>query len=299
MYLNWYTCTIDFSSAFIQAHLHTPIWVHIPRGFRSSRPGKTCLKLKRSCYGIAEAPRLWYLHLFKALKSLGFIPNSIDPCLLMRHDCFIVVYVDDCGIGCENKDVVDKLVKDLQEKGFDLTMEGTFSEFLGIKFEQVSPHKVEMSQRGLIKKILKTTNMEDSSPNWTPTAATVLPSDVDGPATTETWNYSSVVGMLLYLAGNTRPDISFAVSQVARYAHAPKQSHAIAVKMILRYLKRTLNQGIIIGNSHFTFDITCYVDADFAGRFGADAPLDPASSRSRTGFIIKLGGCPLLWKSHL
>ena len=94
--------------------------------------------------------------------------------------------------------------------------------------------------------------------------------------------------MLLYLSGNTRPDISFAVSQVARYCHTPKQSYAVAVKMIVRYLKRTETQGLIVDLSQFSMDLTCYVDADFAGRFGADAPSNPASARSRThGFRYK------------
>ena len=297
--LNWHTCSVDFSSAFIQASLTKPIWVHIPRGFRSSRSGRTCLCLKKSCYGIAEAPRLWHEHLFKALLSLGFKRNSIDPCLLMREDCFIICYVDDCGIAVKAKKVVVDLVESLRNKGFDLTMEGSFSEFLGIKFEEVATGKIHMSQRGLIKKIFTATGMENCPPNWTPAARRVLDSDENGDAIAETWNYSSIVGMLLYLSGNTRPDISFAVSQVARYCHTPKQSHAVAVKMIVRYLKRTETQGLIVDLSQFSMELTCYVDADFAGRFGADAPSNPASARSRTGFVIKLGGCPLIWKSQL
>jgi spore germination protein GerM len=63
-----------------------------------------------------------------------------------------------------------------------------------------------------------------------------LGSDPDGETMREEWLYSSIVGMLLYLSTNTRPDIAFAVSQVARFNHSPKQSHAKAVKMIVRYL---------------------------------------------------------------
>ena len=52
--------------------------------------------------------------------------------------------------------------------------------------------------------------------------------------------------MLMYLAANTRPDIAFAVHQAARFSHAPRQSHAIAVKRILRYLKETRDKGLIM-----------------------------------------------------
>jgi hypothetical protein len=45
--------------------------------------------------------------------------------------------------------------------------------------------------------------------------------------------------MLLYLSTNTRPDIAYGVSQAARFTSSPKQSHATAVKMIVRYLIAT------------------------------------------------------------
>ena len=58
--------------------------------------------------------------------------------------------------------------------------------------------------------------------------------DKDGQRFDEEWEYASIVGMLMYLANNTRPDIAFAVHQCARFTHCPKQSHAVAVKRILR-----------------------------------------------------------------
>ena len=97
---------------------------------------------------------------------------------------------------------------------------------------------------------------------------------------------------------STRPDIAFAVSQVARYSHEPKQSHANAVKHILRYLSKTRDKGIIVRLS-VEFSLDCFVDADFAGLFGSDPATEASSVKSRTGFIIKLAGCPLFWKSQL
>ncbi|KAI2511264.1 hypothetical protein MHU86_3046 [Fragilaria crotonensis] len=114
----------------------------------------------------------------------------------------------------------------------------------------------------------------------------------------EFWNYRSIVGMLLYLSTNTRPDITFAVSQVARFNHSPKKSHAIAIKRIVRYLHRTADKGTVVTPTG-DLSLDCYVDADFAGLHGRDPDHSDTSAKSRTGYIITLGGCPILWKSQL
>ena len=115
---------------------------------------------------------------------------------------------------------------------------------------------------------------------------------------TDDWNYRAIIGMLLYLSTNTRIDISFAVSQVARHSNNPKKSHATAVKTILRYLKKTKDQGMIIKPCKEP-RLDLYVDADFAGLFGQENDRNPDSVRSRTGYVISLYNCPLLWKSQL
>jgi hypothetical protein len=115
----------------------------------------------------------------------------------------------------------------------------------------------------------------------------------------ETWNYRAICGMLLYLSTNTRPDIAFAVSQVCRFSHDPKKSHATAVKVILRYLKKTHDKGLIIRPTPHQFNLELYVDADFCGLYGQEDCCDPVSVKSRTGYIVLLGGWPIIWKSQL
>ena len=101
-------------------------------------------------------------------------------------------------------------------KGFELTKERDFSAYLRIKFHtNLKNNTITMTQPGLIKKVVEATGMTLCSPNKTPTSQTALGSDPEGPPIKGNWKYSSVVGMLLYLSTNTRPDIAFAVSQVA------------------------------------------------------------------------------------
>ena len=296
--LNWTTCSIDFSNAFIQAELKDDVYIHLPRGFRTTTSNsRTCLKLKKSIYGLSVAPRLWYQHLWSALESLGLKKSKHDSCLMMRKDLLVICYVDDLGVQAPNKQIIDDLIKNLKEKGFGLTLEGTFSEYLGIKYQK-DKDSIKMTQQGLIQKIITATGMTECNPNKTPTTKESLATDEDGEPMDDPWNYRSIVGMMLYLSTNTRPDIAYAVSQVARFSHNPKKSHATAVKMIVRYLSGTIDQGIIFKQpNHLHLD--CYVDADFAGLYGREKPDNPASVKSRTGYIISFGGCFILCKSQL
>ena len=130
----------------------------------------------------------------------------------------------------------------MKVKGFELTKECDISAYLGIKFHRnLKNNTISMTQPGLIKKIIEATGMMLCSPNKTPTSQTPLDSDHEGPPIKETWKYSSVVRMSLYLSMNTRPDVAFAVSQVAWFTSNPKQSHASAVKMLIRYLSAISN----------------------------------------------------------
>ena len=296
--LNWVTCSVDFGNAFIQAKLEDPIFVHVPRGFASNRNGRTCLRLKRSLYGLSVAPRLWFQHLWKALEKEGFKQSKHDPCLMFTKDLIVIQYVDDLGIAGKDMRTIDTLIANLRKRGFELTKEGTFAEYLGIQYTTLENGSILMNQPGLVQKIMDATEMNGCNPNRTPTTKEALGLDPDGKRMTEKWNYRSIVGMLLYLTTNTRPDISFAVSQVARFSHNPKQSHASAVKTIVRYLAGSKEKGTIFHRPK-RLHLDCYVDADFAGLHGRDPPEEPTSVKSRTGYILSLSGCYILSKSQL
>ena len=68
--------------------------------------------------------------------------------------------------------------------------------------------------------------------------------------------------------------------------------------MIGRNLAGTSDKGTII-SCPTTFGLQSFSDSDFAGLFKRDPDHSPSSSKSRSGYIIKFCGCPLLWKSKL
>ena len=127
----------------------------------------------------------------------------------------------------------------------------------------------------------------------TPAETKPLVKDSDGAPAAEGFSYSSVVGMLLYLSGHTRSDITYTVNCCARYMFCPNHSHELALKRIGRYLKATATCGMII-NPTRELSIDAYPDADFAGMYGHENPTDPACAKSCTGFVIVFSGVPVI-----
>ena len=229
---------------------------------------------------------------------MGFRQSEYDQCLFYRHDCVLILFVDDMGIMYKNRDVLESFLDDLKAAGFSFTREESFNDYLGIKYSNLPNGNISMSQPGLIKKIIEATNMQDANPIDNPVTQQALGSNPDGALMTDPWNYRSIVGMLLYLTTNTRPDIAFAVSQVARFSHQPKQTHANAVKRIIKYLKGTAEHGCIFTKPK-SLSLDMYVDADFAGLYGVEPIESPISVKSRTGYVIAISGCYLMAKSQL
>ena len=116
------------------------------------------------------------------------------------------------------------------------------------------------------------------------------PKDKDDPNAVDRTLFQSFVGMLLYIAITARPDLSTAVSSVARFSHNPGKAHWRAVLMILRYLQGTIRMRFQLGGTSKYPELRAYVDSDWAG---------DKSRKSRTGFVIFLCGALVIWSSKL
>ena len=154
-----------------------------------------------------------------------------------------------------------------------------------------------LSQPHLTTRIIDALGLSKSRIKDTP-ASSPLGKCIDDPKSDGLFNYRSVLGMLMYLGNNTRPDCSFAIHQCARFSSDPRIPHEKAVKRIGRYLAGTKDKGLHIQKSpHFAVD--CYVDASFAGDWGFIAKDDPSCAKSRTGYVITVGDNPVVWASKM
>ncbi len=113
------------------------------------------------------------------------------------------------------------------------------------------------------------------------------------------FNYRPAVGKLNYLTQTTRPDIMYAMHQIAKYSSNPRQSHGEAILYLVCYLKKTRDLGL-----KFKPDpkkgFKCYCNAGFSGNWNREfTPVDPSIAKSQNGWIIFYAGCPVSWASKL
>ena len=79
--------------------------------------------------------------------------------------------------------------------------------------------------------------------------------------------FRSLVGHLMWLASQTRPDILNAVRAVAGYSHAPKRLHWQAAMHVLMYVRFTSRFGITFQRGIVRGDrMELFVDSDFASK---------------------------------
>src|SRR5436190_24260335 len=94
----------------------------------------------------------------------------------------------------------------------------------------------------------------------------------------------------------TCPGIMFAVSQLSSYNSDPCQRHLASAKHVLRYLKGTINLGIVY-KMQSILKSPCRFWSNEVGYADADWGRDLDSQRSTTGFIVLLNDAIVAWKS--
>jgi hypothetical protein len=101
--------------------------------------------------------------------------------------------------------------------------------------------------------------------------------------------YRELVGKLMYLATCTRPDIAFAVRELARFMSNYGAGHWAAAKHLMRYLQGTRSIGIIYGHVDEPYPIfRTFTDSDWG---------QGESRKSICGYIVEMGGGAIAWSS--
>ena len=96
----------------------------------------------------------------------------------------------------------------------------------------------------------------------------------------------------------SRSDIAYITHQCARLFTCTNQYHVETIQWLSRYLKGTKDKGTILRPVKERV-LEVYSDAAFAGNWDAKEYADLETERSRHGYYIIYGGCPILLKYQL
>lgn len=284
---------VDVRNAYVKSELNERIYMKQPRGFEQG--GDLVCKLKKSLYGLKQAGHEWNKCFNKYLVDEQKFKRLIsDPCVYIKSnkmDTIIVsVYVDDILIICKNRAVINEFKRRLNDR-FAIEDIGECRRIIGIEVKQ-DGQGIFIHQRNYTVDILKTFGMQDCNPAKTPLSQgehlECQEESCENCDLVDSTYYRAIVGKLSFLAMQTRPDIAFAVSSLARFNNNPHKKNLIAAKHVLRYLKGTVNCGIRYERKNQK--LYAFSDADWANC--------SQDRKSYTGFLIWFGGAPISWASR-
>ena len=285
---------LDIKTAFLNGELEETIYMQQPEGYVEGGTDTVC-HLKKSLYGLRQAPRAWHTRLKQELELMGFKASDADPGLYIAQykegNIYILVYVDDILVAAKDMAAVAS-IKERLTSTFDVRDLGEAKYFLGMSLDRNrQEHTLKMSQQRLASELVDKYGLKEGKTKNVPMSPDIklIQAEVDKVLDKEVYQYSELVGSLLYLSICTRPEISQAVGVLARYMSRPSMEHWTAAKAVLRYIAGTLDQGITFRQTEAP--VEGYCDADYAG--------DLDTRRSTTGFVFILSGGAISWSSKL
>ncbi|XP_019197264.1 PREDICTED: uncharacterized protein LOC109191137 [Ipomoea nil] len=159
-----------------------------------------------------------------------------------------------------------------------MSMVGQRTYFLCLQVKQ-SADRFFISQEKCAKNLIKKFELESCKSPRTPISTSTKLSKDNAGQLVDFTVYRSLIGSLLYLTASP-PHIIYSVGMCARYQSAPKESHLIAAKRILKYVKGTEQYGLWYSKEN-NVCLVAYCDVDWAGN------VDDRKSTSRGCFFIR------------
>ncbi|GJT30999.1 putative RNA-directed DNA polymerase [Tanacetum coccineum] len=258
---NWIINQLDVNNAFLNEDLNEEVNMKIPQGFSKEGETRVC-RLRKSLYGLKQASRNWYQKFTTALLDLGFRQCKADYSLFIfkQDNSFVValIYVDDVIMVGNDKDKIESTKNDL-DKRFSIKDLGILKYFLGIEVTQTSKGMV-LSQRKYTLDILEDCGFQGCHPSSFPIEPNLKLDKGKTEPKVDSSRYRRMVGRLLYLQA-TRPNITYVVNVLSQFVADPRQSHLEAAHRVLRYLKATPRQGVLLPNDG-GYNLKAYCDSD-------------------------------------
>jgi len=248
---------MDVKTAFLNGYLEEELYMVQPEGFIDPEHPKKVCKLKRSIYGLKQASRSWNHRFDQVIKEYGFTRSVEEPCLYIKSSgskiVFLILYVDDILLIGNDIPLLSS-VKGWLKNHFQMKDLGEAQRILGVRiYRDRSRRMLSLSQESYIDKILERFSMTNSKKGNLPMTSGMQLSKSQSPTTPEGIErmsrvpYASAIGSIMYAMICTRPDVAYALSMTSRYQKSPGETHWIAVKNILKYLRRTKDWVLTYG----------------------------------------------------
>ncbi len=291
---NWIIEALDVKSAFLYGPLTEEIYMEQPSGFIVKGKEHLVLCLLRAIYGLKQAARVWWIELNRSLKQFRFKCLYADAGIFVAQHpdgtlIFLLTYIDDIIMTGPNGTHVHSRKRDFMNK-WECCDLGTCREFLCMRI-LYKDGKIKLDQTNYLMKVLKHFGMTDAKLAKTPLPTRYKPELFKGTSTPQLWSqYQLLIGSLLYLMLGTRPDIAFAVTQMAKFASNPSDEHLNRAMYILHYLIGMHDYALVF-NGNSNLGLHTYCDSSY----GDDRTELDLKQRSTQGYFFKLATTAIKW----
>ena len=313
---HWYFQQIDIKTAYLNSPLDTTMYIQTPQGLSQSKcpSGKRVLyRLQKALYGLKQSGRLWHETISAFLGKLNFVKDFTFPSTFIQRNkkgsigCIIGIFVDDFIIIAKSKSTLRKILTKLNSE-YEVKLikpnDKGYQQFLGMDMKVYETqsgkvNKIELSQFTYIEKLITElsihiTKRKPSTPltpgfYFDPMQNQLILSEKE--LKVATTSYRQLIGSLLYVSLMTRPDITYAVNYLARFATYPHKTLLKQIHRVINYLNDTKSFKLSYGNNKKggTNVVECYCDSDYAQ--------EPTTRKSMTGYIYKINGDIISWNS--
>ena len=182
--------------------------------------------------------------------KMGFEESELQPCLLINRatDVMVVLHVDDFDVGGDDEKTekfFEKLSGKVVLKTSAPIAPGSHGTFLGRKKVRTENGLFTAPSAKLVEEVLTALNLQECKPSPTPSEKLKMEQDDFEPLTEELASeFRTLTGKLLYIA-KSRPDLAFAVKELARDIRNPVKRSIRKLRRLGRYLSGTRDLGIM------------------------------------------------------
>ena len=284
---------MDVTLAYLYGPVDADIYLTKPEGLeeimKDPLPKNPVCKLQKSLYGLKQSGHIWNQTLVKSLKGWGFVQLKTDPCLFTRRvdnrKIVLAIYVDDILIGYKSKYDLEWFLKRMKAE-YQFKNLGPVKQCLSLDIKKTDHGNYVIHQAPYIQRLMQKHGLYANKKAMSPLVPRKNWYSDETPKVDPTM-YRAKIGSILYVALGTRPDISHAVSFLARFSQEPRQMHMDAANRLIQYLYNTIEYKLKYSSGKIATEV--FVDASHA--------TCPVTMRSTTGYYVSCYGAPVVWRS--